>query len=311
MKKILVTGGAGFIGSHVVEKLIKLKYKVSVYDDLSTGKLEYLQKCLKKIKFFKGSITNISYLKEASKGIDCILHQAALRSVPKSIDNPLKFNQVNAGGTLNILQAAKYNKVKKVIFASSSSVYGIVKRLPILENMPKNPISPYSVSKLAGEYYCRLFSDKYKLPTVILRYFNVYGPRQPLESKYAMAIPKFITSLLRGKKPPIHDDGKQTRDFTYVDDVAAANILAMNKPGLNGEAFNIASGERYSVLELIGILNKITSKNIEPIFLPHRIGDVRHTLADISKAKKILKYSPKSNFVKGLGKTVKYFEGRI
>ncbi len=311
MKRVLVTGGAGFIGSHIVEKLVKLKYKVSVYDDLSTGKLEYLQKHLKKIRFVKASITNISHLKEASKSIDCILHQAALRSVPKSIDNPLKFDKVNAEGTLNVLLAAKHNKVKKVIFASSSSIYGIVKRLPIVEDMPQNPISPYSVSKLAGEYYCRLFSSKYKLPTVILRYFNVYGPRQPLESKYAMAIPKFITSLLHDKKPPIHDDGKQTRDFTYVDDVVMANILAINKLGINGEAFNIASGKRYSVLKLVKILKEITNKNIEPIFLPHRAGDVRHTLADISKAKKILKYSPKSNFAKGLIETVKYYGDRI
>ena len=277
---------------------------------MSTGKLEYIEKHLKQINFFKGSIINIAYLKEASRGIDCILHQAALRSVPKSIDNPLKFDKVNMQGTLNVLQAAKHNKVKKVVFASSSSVYGAVKRLPILEDMPKNPISPYSVSKLAGEYYCRLFSNEYKLSTVVLRYFNVYGPRQPLESKYAMAIPKFIISLLRDKKPPIHDDGKQTRDFTYVGDVVAANILAMNKSGLNGEAFNIASGKRHSVLELVEILKGITNKDIEPVFLPHRVGDVKHTLADISKAGKILKYKPTSNFMKGLIKTVKYFEGK-
>ena len=310
MRKILVTGGAGFIGSHIVEKLIKLKYKVSVYDDLSTGKYEYIQKYSKKIKFIKASITNISHLKEATRNIDCILHQAALRSVPKSIDNPLKFDRVNAQGALNVLLAANYNKVKKVVFASSSSVYGIVKKLPITENMPKNPISPYSVSKLAGEYYCRLFSKKYKLPTVILRYFNVYGPRQPLESKYAMAIPKFIACLLHGKQPPIHDDGKQTRDFTYVDDIATANILAMNKTGLNCDAFNIASGKRYSVLELVKILNKITNKDVKPVFLPHRVGDVRHTLADISKAKNILRYIPKGNFVKGLSETVKYYGGK-
>ena len=308
MSTFLVTGGAGFIGSHIAEELVNRKQKVIVLDNFSTGKEENIKPFLKKIKVIKCDIRNLPLLKKALNKVDYVLHQAALRSVPKSVDNPRRFNEVNVSGVLNVLLACKEKRIKKIVFASSSSVYGPVKKMPIKESICPKPISPYSASKLSAEHYCYVFSKLYKLPVIILRYFNVFGPRQPLETKYAMAIPKFITRMLKNQSPPVHDDGRQSRDFTYVSDIVKANLLAVKAEAVDGELFNIASGRRYTVLELIKYLNTLLDKNIKPQFVPSRIGDVRHTQADISKAENLLGYKPSVSFKKGLKKTIAYFE---
>ncbi|MFH1856839.1 MAG: SDR family oxidoreductase [Candidatus Omnitrophota bacterium] len=310
MKKILVTGGAGFIGSNIVEELIKKEnYDVIVYDNFSTGKEENIKPFLRKIKLIEGDIENSALLKKALKNVDYVLHQAALRSVPKSIDNPINFNNVNVCGTLNVLLASREMGVKKVVFASSSSVYGSVEKLPIKESFYPKPISPYSASKLAAEHYCYVFYKLYNVPTVILRYFNVFGPRQPLETKYAMAIPRFITNMLKNQSPPVHDDGEQSRDFTYVKDIVRANLLALESENADGEIFNVASGKRYTILELVNCLNSLLKRNIKPTFIAHRKGDVRHTHADITKIKNLLGYEPSFDFKEGLSETIQYFEG--
>ena len=306
--KFLVTGGAGFIGSHIVDALVKNGDKVCVLDDLSSGTRENLATVIDKIDLIEGDIRNKDAVAKAMKGVDYCLHQAALRSVPKSLGNPGLYNDVNINGTLNILTAAKEAKVKRVTFASSSSIYGETDRLPEKEDFLPLLISPYALTKLAGEYYCRIFSEIYGLKTASLRYFNVFGPRQSLENEYAVVIPKFITCMLRDEEPPVHGDGKQTRDFTYVANVVQANIKAATVPGIKCEVFNIACGKAYSVLDIIKYVNKILKKEIKPKLGPIRPGDVKHTLADIAKAKKLIKFDPKINFEQGLMKTVEYFK---
>lgn len=308
-KTYLVTGGAGFIGSHIVKALVKLGQKVIVLDNLYAGDIKNIEKFLNKIEFIKGDIRNVKSVKRAVKGCDYILHQAALRSVPKSVDNPVLFNEVNVTGTLNILIAARDADVRRVVFASSSSVYGESKILPQKESHLPCAISPYAVTKLTGEYYCRTFNRIYGLETVSLRYFNVFGPRQSLESEYAVVIPKFVTNMLNDEQPPVHGDGRQTRDFTYIDNVVRANLKAATKNGISGEVFNIACGSSYSVLDLIKFLNKILNKSLKPKFVPPRPGDVRNTQADIAKMKRLLALDPAVDFVKGLEKTVEYFKG--
>ena len=306
--RVLVTGGAGFIGSHLTEALVQQGCNVTVLDNLNTGTLDNLKSIRNKINFIKGDIRDIDLLKKALKKIDYVFHQAALRSIPKSIDNPLEFHEVNVLGTLQMLLACRHNKVKRVVYASSSSVYGAVRKLPINEEMNAVPISPYSVSKLGGEMYCRYYWRLSKLPVVILRYFNVFGPRQPLESKYAMAIPKFITCLLKRESPPIHGDGTQTRDFTYVKDIVKANLLAIRSKQAEGHIFNVGSGINYSVLALVDTLKSLLQKNVEPIFIPWRRGDVPHTLADITKAAKFIKYKPAYKLREALKPTAEYFD---
>lgn len=308
MSLYLVTGGAGFIGSNIVDALVKKGQGVRVIDNFSSGKRENLAAVLEKIELLEGDIRDFSFLKKAAKGVDYILHQAALRSVPKSIDDPASFNEVNVGGTLNLLLAARESKVKRLVFASSSSVYGNSPSFPEKETQIPLPISPYAASKLAGEHYCRVFSQVYGLETVSLRYFNVFGARQSLENQYAVVVPKFIISMLNNEAPPIHGSGRQSRDFTYIDNVVEANILAAASPGVSGEVFNIACGRDYSILELAQFLNKIMGKKIKPEFNPSRQGDVPRTLADISKAGKLLKLEIKVNFEEGLKKTVEWFQ---
>lgn len=315
MSKFLVTGGAGFIGSHIVEALLKKGHVVRVLDNFSSGKLENLNFTRKlansrTYELIKGDIRNKDTCLKAAKNIDFVLHQAALRSVPKSLNNPQEYNEVNITGTLNMLEAAKEFKVKCFVFASSSSVYGEAVRFPEKEDDLPCLISPYALTKLVGEYYCRIFSVNYGLNTVSLRYFNVFGPRQALDDEYAVVIPKFIHCILNDEPPPIYGTGKQSRDFTYVGNVVEANLLAAQKRKLKGEVFNIASGRNYSVLELAKILNKIIRKEIKPTYLPLRPGDVFKTLADLSRAKKILGFRPKIDFVEGLKLTVEYFKER-
>lgn len=278
-----------------------------VLDDFSSGKIANLKSVLPKIDLLKGDIRDEGTCLRAAAGMDYILHQAALRSVPKSMDQPREYNQVNINGTLNMLSAALKHKVKHFVFASSSSVYGEIIRFPEKETFLPQPISPYALSKLAGEHYCRIFSHHYGLNTTCLRYFNVFGPRQPLDDEYAVVVPKFISCLLKNLPPPIYGTGKQSRDFTFVQNVVRANILAAGRKTGKGEAINIASGKDYSVLEFVRILNKLLKKNIKAKFLPPRPGDVFKTLADLSQAKKILKYQPAIGFVEGLKITLENF----
>ena len=314
--KYLVTGGAGFIGSHIVEKLLKDGHFVRVLDNFSSGKRENLSFADKNFELNEGDIRDKSACEKACSGIDFVLHQAALRSVPKSMKDPENYNEVNINGTLNMLQEAVKNKVKRFVFASSSSVYGDTDKFPEREDAYPLLISPYALSKLAGEYYCRIFSGHFGLETVALRYFNVFGPRQALDDEYAVVIPKFIHCMFHDKQPPIFGNGKQSRDFTFIDNVVQANILAATKQGLSPkgtvpafhEVFNVANGKDNTVLQLVDLLNEIIGKNIKPQFLPVRAGDVFRTCADISKIKTKLGYVPKVEFEEGLACTVEYFK---
>jgi nucleoside-diphosphate-sugar epimerase len=307
MSTYLVTGGAGFIGSNIVEALVEKGDKVRVIDNFVAGKKENLARCLDKIELITGDIRELGLVKKAAQGADYILHQAALRSVPKSVGDPVSYNEVNLTGTLNVLLAAKGAQVKRVVFASSSSIYGDTDTFPEKETHLPLPISPYAASKLAAEHYCYVFSQIYGLETVCLRYFNVFGPRQSLESQYAVVVPKFIISMLNNDSPPVHGDGTQSRDFTYIDNVVEANILAASMPNISGEVFNIACGKDYSVLDLISHLNKTMGKELKPKFVPPRPGDVQRTLADISKSKKLLNLKIKVDFTQGLKKSVDWF----
>jgi nucleoside-diphosphate-sugar epimerase len=305
----LVTGGAGFIGSHIVDELVRRGQKVRVLDNFYAGNMENLKGTIKKIDLIKGDIRDKKAVKRAVKGVKFILHEAALRSVPISMDNPEEFNSVNIDGTFNLLMAAREQKVKRFVFASSSSVYGNTDKLPEKESFPPEPVSPYAATKLMGEIYCKIFWESYKLPTVALRYFNVFGPRQSLENKYAVVVPKFVTCLLKNEHPPIHGSGKQTRDFTYVGNVVNANLMSINaKPAAFGKTFNIANGFAYSVLDLVRLLNKIMGKNIKPVFTPLRPGDVMHTYADIGLAKKHIGFRTGVGFEDGLKRTIEYFK---
>jgi nucleoside-diphosphate-sugar epimerase len=307
-KRFLVTGGAGFIGSHIVERLVKEGHFVRVLDDFSSGKPENLKPAGKKIELIRGDICSRATCLRAAGGMDFILHQAALRSVPKSLDDPQRYNQVNIGGTLNMLEAGRANKVKRFVFASSSSIYGEAVSFPQKETDLPRLISPYALTKLTGEYYCRIFTQNFRLPTVSLRYFNVFGPRQSLDDEYAVVIPKFISCMLKDQPPPIFGTGRQSRDFTYVDNVVQANILAARKSAIREGVFNVACGRNYSVLYLVEALNRIMKKNIKPVFLPKRQGDVFKTYADIGRAKRLLGLSVEVDFVEGLKATVTYFK---
>ncbi|MBI4667938.1 MAG: SDR family oxidoreductase [Elusimicrobia bacterium] len=308
----LVTGGAGFIGSNIAEALLNRGFKVRVIDDFSTGAEEHIASFVGKIELVRGSILDERLLKEVCSGVDYVFHEAAIRSVPKSMDNPTASNEVNVTGTLKLLHAAKTAGVKMVVYASSSSIYGDGKVFPQKESMAASPISPYAVSKLGGEQYCRVFAKSFGLPTVSLRYFNVYGPRQDPESMYSAVIPKFMEQAKAGRPLEVHWDGKQSRDFTYVGDVVQANLSAIKAPKAAwGETFNVASGRSYSLLDLIRVIEKILGRKLEKVFQPRRAGDVHKTSADISKARKMLKFHPCMSFEGGLRETWKYFNGGI
>ena len=306
--KILVTGGAGFIGSNIVERLAREGKRVVVLDDLSEGKLKNLSAVMDKILFIKGDIRREHDLDKAMAGVDFVLHQAALRSVPKSMDRPFEYNDVNVKGTLQVLLKAKEHKVKRVVCASSSSVYGETKKFPEEERDVPNPISPYAVTKLIGEHYCKLFSTSFGLETVSLRYFNVFGPRQSLENQYAVVVPKFITCILNNESPPIYGDGCQERDFTFVENVIEANIKATTAKGVAGEVINVACNRAVSVLDIVKKVNKIFKKDIKPVFKPERPGDVRKSLASITKLKKKLGVKGFVQFEEGLRRTAEWFK---
>lgn len=305
--KILVTGGAGFIGSHIVEELVQRGDKVRVFDNFSTGKRENIEKFLDRIDLVEGDLRNIDDVKKAVSGVDYILHQAALPSVPRSIEDPITTNEVNVKGTLNILVSAKEAGVKRVVCASSSSVYGEAKERVKKETMPANPLSPYALSKFAGERYTKMFYSIYGLETVALRYFNVFGPRQDPFSQYAAAIPLFITSFMQGKQPTVFGDGRQTRDFTFVENVVQANLSAMIAPKASGKVCNIACGKKIEVNKVLQLINDLLGTKISAVYTSSRPGDIKHSLADISNARKFLGYDPKVKFEEGLKITVQYY----
>ena len=310
MAVVLVTGGAGFIGSHLTEALLQEGHSVRVLDDFSTGRRENLifGKEYPSLKIIEGDIRNLAVCQKAMKGIEHVFHQAALPSVQRSVEDPLGSNAVNAGGTLNILFAAREETVKRVIYASSSSIYGDTPTLPKLEEMPANPLSPYALQKYIGEQYCRLFYQLYGLETVSLRYFNIFGPKQDPASVYSSVIPRFIDALLKGHPPLIFGDGEQSRDFTYIDNVVRANLLAMSAEHLQGEAINIACGKRVSLNQLLNILKEIVGSKVSPVHEEPRKGDVKHSLADINKGKRLLNYDPQVGIEMGLKKTVEFFQ---
>jgi UDP-glucose 4-epimerase len=308
MKKAIVTGGAGFIGSHITEELVKRGYQVIIFDNLSTGKLSNIESSLngKDVEFVKGSIVDLPLLRKVFSGADYVFHEAAIPSVPRSIKNPKKSHNANVTGTLNVLLAARDKGVKKLVYASSSSVYGDTPTLPKVEDMTPNPLSPYAITKLASEYYCRVFQNIYGLTTVCLRYFNVYGPRQDPDSPYAAVIPLFFRNAIEGKSPIIFGDGEQSRDFTYVKDVAEANVQAAdsNATGI----FNLGNSQRITVNRLVKIIiGLVGNKNVKPVYKETRQGDILHSLADISRAK-TFGYNPKYDLEAGLKEVFKYME---
>ena len=301
-KRVIVTRGAGFIGSNIAEEL-SANNEVIIIDDLSTGRLQNIEHLTRvfNVRFIQGSITDLSLLQKAFDRADYVFHQAALASVPMSIQDPLRTNEVNILGTLNVLVAARDRHVKKVVFASSCAIYGDTPTLPARESMPLNPLSPYAVTKATGEQYCSVFSQIFGLATACLRYFNVYGPRQDPSSEYAAVVPKFITAALAGKPLTIFGDGQQTRDFVFVKDVVSANISAA-QTDITG-AFNIGSGRQTSVIELANLVLRLTGRDVAPLYHPPKPGEIRHSFADISRAREF-GYSPKHNLEEGIRKTI-------
>ena len=308
--KYIVTGGAGFIGSHIVEELAQQKHEVVILDNLFSGKMENIQPFLenKNVTFVQGSITDLPLLKKLFEGADGIFHEGAIASVPRSIANPLATNEANVNGTLNVLVAARDCGVRKVLFASSSSVYGNTPTLPKSEDMAPNPLSPYAVSKHTGEQYLKVFSEIYGIKTLSLRYFNVFGPRQDPKSEYAAVIPKFITKILRHESPTIYGDGGQTRDFSYVKDVVQANIRAMESDAQG--VFNVAYCKRIDLNELASLIMEITGITVPLIYEPPRPGDVRDSLADIRRAQEAFGYAPEYTVKTGLEETIAWYRNR-
>ncbi len=307
MSLMLVTGGAGFIGSHISERLLAKGHDVRVLDNFSTGRRENLEGFGGRIDLVEGDIRDLDAVRGAVEGVDVVFHEAALASVPRSVDDPVTSNQVNVLGTLNVLLASRDAHVRRLVYASSSSIYGESPELPKLETMTPAPESPYAVSKLAGEYYCHVFSSLYGLECVALRYFNVFGPRQDPGSQYAAVVPIFIDALLAGSKVVIYGDGEQSRDFTYVENVVDANILAASVEGCGGEVMNAACGSTVTVNELFNRLRTLTGASVEPVYDEPRPGDVRHSFADISKARKLLGFEPTVDFEDGLVRTIEWF----
>ncbi|MGB6339377.1 MAG: SDR family oxidoreductase [Candidatus Aminicenantaceae bacterium] len=307
MDRYLVTGGAGFIGSHIAEELATKGFLVRIVDNFLTGKEENIASFLDGIELIRGDIRDLELCREVIKDVDYVLHQAALPSVPRSVEDPLLTNAINIEGTLNILLASRDASVKKVVFASSSSVYGDDEHLPKKEGLEGNPLSPYAITKLTGEKYCQVFSEIYGLATVCLRYFNVFGPRQDPFSQYAAVIPNFITRLLSDTAPIIHGDGEQSRDFTHVANIVEANLQAALVPDVSGQVFNLGNGVQTSVNGLAKTLIELTKKDIEPVHEEERPGDVKHSFADISKAEALLNYKPRVSLKDGLLRTIEWF----
>ena len=307
MARCLVTGGCGFIGSHIVRGLLDAGHKVRVLDNLSTGKRENLDEVLDRIELIEGDINDAIAVKEAISGVERVFHQAALASVQMSLDKPLDTNHACVTGTLNMLHHSMQAKVKRFVYAASSAAYGDQPTSSKRESDLPSPLSPYAVAKLAGEYYCQAYFHSFGMETVGLRYFNVYGPRQDPDSPYSAVIPLFVSRILSGEKPSIYGDGLQSRDFTYVSNVAHGNLLASERPNIGGRVFNIADGGQTTLLQLLKLLGGLLGKSIEPDFLPARLGDVRESLADITLARKLLGYEPQVRLEEGLKRTISYY----
>jgi UDP-glucose 4-epimerase len=307
----LVTGGAGFIGSHLVTTLLQRGHEVRVLDNFSTGFREHLAAVDGEIEVLEGDLRSYERVHNAVRGCDAVLHQGALPSVPRSVQDPLTSSEINIGGTLNVLLTARDEGVRRVVIASSSSVYGDTPGLPRIETMAAAPLAPYAVSKLAAEQYALSFHRVYGLETVALRYFNVFGPRQDPWSQYSAVIPRFISLMRNGEAPEIFGDGEQSRDFTYIDDVVQANLLAMDAPEAAGRAYNIASGREHSLNGLVAILNRLLRTHIEPTYGSRRRGDVRHSLADIGLARRYLGYEPAMDLETGLVRTLAAYEATL
>lgn len=307
---VLVTGGGGFIGSHLVARLCHEGYQVRVLDNFATGRRENLLHLPDEINLVEGDIQSYERVHNAVRGCELVFHLAALPSVPRSIQDPLTSNASNVTGTLNVLLAARDEGVRRVIFASSSSVYGANQELPKREDMPALPIAPYGVAKLAAESYCRAFFEVYGLETVALRYFNVFGPRQDPLSQYAAVIPNFITAFLEDRQPVVYGDGENSRDFTYVDNAVEANLLAAKAEAVAGRTFNIACGERITLNELLDAIRALTGKQIEARYADPRPGDVPHSLADINRAREELEYKVAIDVRGGLKQTLEHLEGQ-
>jgi len=304
----LVTGGAGFVGNHITRRLVHLGHEVRVIDNLITGHKKNLDDVLDQIDFWEQDITDLDVVSAAMAGVDYVLHQAALPSVPRSVEDPITTDWNNSRGTLNILVAAQKAGVKRVVQACSSSAYGDTPTMPKVETMQRSPLSPYACSKAVGELYGCAFYRTYGMEYVGLRYFNVFGARQDPKSQYAAVIPKFITCFMKGESPVVYGDGRQTRDFSYIDNVVQANLLACAAKGASGRIFNIACGERIDLLTVLDVLSEVFGKSVEPEFEPARPSDIKHSLADISLAKKHLGYEPQVKFAEGIQKTISWYQ---
>lgn len=303
----LVTGGAGFIGSHLAEALVERGQRVRVFDNLCTGSRENVARLGGRVAFVEGDLVDRAAVERALDDVEVVFHQAALASVPRSVDSPTDTNAACVTGTVNLLDAARRRGVRRVVFAGSSSAYGDQTTPAKHERLLPAPLSPYAAAKLAGELYCHAFTATYGLETVAIRYFNVFGPRQDPNSQYAAVIPKFITQMLSGERPTIFGDGKQSRDFTYIDNIIHGNLLAADAPNAVGRTINVACGESFNLLHLVDGINKSLGTKILPVFEPARAGDVRDSLADISLARELLKYKPTVDFEEGLKRTVDYY----
>lgn len=304
----LVTGGGGFIGSNIVEELLNRSERVRVLDNFSTGRRANIGPFLNDIELIEGDVRSYHIVNQAVAGVDFALHQAALPSVPRSIEDPISTNEVNLVGTLNVLDTAKEAGVRRVVYASSSSIYDDTEALPTSESMAPDLLSPYAVSKLAGGKYCQVFSRIHRLETVCLRDFNVFGPGQDPKSQYSAVIPRFINSMLAGKPPTIYGGGLQSRDFAFVTDVVGANLSACEAPDADGEVINIACGNSFSILDLVSKLNSMLKTEIAPVHSEPRSGEVKHSLADIQRAMTLLNYFPKVNFKDGLQRTLEFYK---
>jgi UDP-glucose 4-epimerase len=311
MRKVLVTGGAGFIGSHIAHALVRRGDQVRVLDNLSTGNLANLAEVRDRIEFIEADLNDADKVARAVKGVDCIFHEAAIASVPRSIERPLDTNAACVTGTLALLDAARKAGVRRLVYAASSSAYGNQPAASKRESDLPMPISPYGAAKVAAEFYCQVFAAMGEIETVALRYFNVFGPRQDPNSEYSAVIPRFITLMLGGERPTVFGDGFQSRDFTFVGDVVEGNLRAADAAGVSGRVFNIATGHQVNLLELIAALNRLLKTNVEPIFAPPRAGDVRESLADITLARQHLNYEPQVRFEEGLRRSIDYYVGLV
>jgi len=305
--KFLVTGGAGFIGSHIATALVQRGDEVRVFDNLSTGSLENLDHLKGKIEFIEGDLQDRRSLEQVIKGVDVVYHQAALASVPRSVAKPMDTHEACVTGTLNVLDCSRLADVQRVIYAGSSSAYGDQPFSSKREQDLPSPLSPYAAAKFAGESYCQAFTATYGLETVVIRYFNVFGPRQDPEGEYSAVIPIFVTAMLAGKQPTIYGDGKQSRDFTFIDNVVAGNLAAAKAPGAPGKVFNVACGTQFTLLDLVAAINEVLGTDIKPRFAEVRKGDVRESLADISAAREIFGYEPAIDFSEGLLRSIEYY----